>query len=336
MKWSNSSNGTDLPISIDALSRFYLEANRRMPSAGFGAYLRRRLGQSLEFREHRNYVFGDDVRAVDWAASQRVGGPSDWVVRTFEAEERLTIAISVDTRPSMYLPLDPAEQNLSGGEKIRVAGWIACALAEMAAFEKDQVLLHRLFVPENADRRRPEICDPYSAREFARTLLNEAPGEEAEWQAPFALNDKVLLTALPPASLLIILSDLYFDGNDDQFRRMLIEAQRDYREVVVVRFDSWPVERTILERGTTRIHPVEGIYMEDGLVDVDERYMESVSFRIEKHIHNLLEGTQAGGLVEGIWQWPESFENLNLAVRGGFEAQFLGFSGFQSIFTRLT
>jgi len=69
----------ELPISRDRLQRALFKARHEMPSAGLGATRRRRLGQSLEYREHREYVAGDDIRNIDWRASARYKGPSiDW------------------------------------------------------------------------------------------------------------------------------------------------------------------------------------------------------------------------------------------------------------------
>ena len=324
----------EMPISMDALEHYRLDAKRRLPLLGLGAHLRRRLGQSLEFREYRGYVPGDDARAVDWGVSQRIGGPRDWLVRTFEAEEQLTVAISVDPRPTMYLPGDPTKHGRSGAEKIQVACWIARALAEIAAHEDDKVLLHRLFVPTGTGEVPPVTAGPNDARGFAEELLEEAPQNQLTWHRTFELNEASLLTALPPASALVILSDFYFEGHDGRFAEALVQAQRNYRQVVLVRLDSWPAERAILARGTSRIRSVEGIPLDDGLVDVDEPYLDEVNRRIERHVRHLLDAADAGGLVYGTWLWPETAERLSEGVRDVFEETFLAFDGFQSIFAK--
>lgn len=326
----------DMPISIDTLERFRLDSKRRMPSSGLGAHMRRRLGQSLEFREYRDYTPGDDVRLIDWRASQRIGGDGDWVVRTYDAEEQMTVAITIDPRPSMYLPLDPQDGGRPGGEKIRVAGWIARALAEIAALEDDRVLLHRLFVPAGHGDLPPEHGGPETASAFATALITETPRNPFDWNRSFELNETSLLAALPPASVLVVISDFYFDGFNARFREALVHAQRNYREVVLVRLDSWPAERALLSRGTSRLLPVEGVELDEGLVDVEDSYLDNVARRIEKHLRELLGSAQAGGLVEGIWSWPGSFNHLADRARDEFEENFLGFEGFQSIFAKLT
>ena len=323
-----------IPIGDDALEQYRLGCKHRMPSSGLGAHLRRRLGHSLEFKDYGVYVPGDDVRAVDWRASQRIGGFGDWVTRRFEAEERLTLAIAVDTRPTMYLPEDPAGSTRSGAEKILVAGWIARALAKIATHEKDNVLFHQLYVPVGTGDLAPITAGSEDARDFADHLLEGVPRNDSAWHQPFELNEESLLAALPPASVLVVISDLYFDGNDGRFSEMLIKAQSDYRQVVLVRLDSWPTERAILARGTSRIHSIESVPLDEGLVDVNDSYLNEVAERIELHVRQLLEDVQAGGLVIGTWPWPETAERLGVAVWETFEKNFLAFDGFHSIFAK--
>ena len=84
------------PLPGEALEALKLKAHRTASYAASGAHLRRRMGQSLDFREHRGYVPGDDVRYVDWRDSDRTGGSSDLVVRLFDAEEHQTLLVLLD------------------------------------------------------------------------------------------------------------------------------------------------------------------------------------------------------------------------------------------------
>ncbi len=55
-------------------------------------------GYSVEFREHRPYVQGDEIRAIDW----KVFGKTDRVyIREFEEETNLKSTLIVDASGSM-------------------------------------------------------------------------------------------------------------------------------------------------------------------------------------------------------------------------------------------
>ncbi len=59
-----------------------------------GAILVRQRGQGSEFDSLREYVIGDDVRAIDWRATARAG---DVVVRTWRPERDRHIVLAIDT-----------------------------------------------------------------------------------------------------------------------------------------------------------------------------------------------------------------------------------------------
>jgi len=57
-----------------------------------------RAGGYLEFRDHRPYSPGDDLRGVDWKVTARLGHP---YVKTFRREEERAVALLVDASASM-------------------------------------------------------------------------------------------------------------------------------------------------------------------------------------------------------------------------------------------
>jgi len=54
-------------------------------------------GRGMEFSEVREYHFGDDVRAIDWNVTARMGAP---YVKIFEEERELTVMLLVDISSS--------------------------------------------------------------------------------------------------------------------------------------------------------------------------------------------------------------------------------------------
>ena len=59
-----------------------------------GAVVVRQRGQGSEFDSLREYVIGDDVRAIDWRATARA---RDVVVRTWRPERDRHIVLAIDT-----------------------------------------------------------------------------------------------------------------------------------------------------------------------------------------------------------------------------------------------
>ncbi len=130
-----------LPLSQAHLERFRLRTRRQHRATMVGGHQMRRKGQSLEFYDYRQYTPGDDVRHIDWRASARHGGRDELLIKNFAAEEHMALVISIDTRPSMFLP--------DAMSKLQVAAWIAEAVARITLRSADKVVLHRLFGKRN-------------------------------------------------------------------------------------------------------------------------------------------------------------------------------------------
>lgn len=110
---------------------------RRAEGTVAGRHASRHTGQSLEFSQHRGYVFGDDIKHVDWklfARNERV------FVKQFRAETNVRAYITLDASASMAFPSE--RQNNRFGErpdKFEYAKKIAAAAAYVLAAQGDAV-----------------------------------------------------------------------------------------------------------------------------------------------------------------------------------------------------
>ncbi len=86
-------------------------------------------GTGLQFKEHRVYSFGDDVRFIDWKMLAKTNHP---YVKTFEEERNVDIAVIVDASISMFC----GYENIS---KLQVAVEICCLLYLLASETSDYV-----------------------------------------------------------------------------------------------------------------------------------------------------------------------------------------------------
>ncbi len=105
-----------------------LFAPRKIVAGRFsGHYQTRQRGQSVEFRDYREYLPGDEITAVDW----KVYGRTDKLfIRLFEHQSELTMHLLVDASASMaYSGLEPAGRRRSDSKYD-----YACRLAAAIAF----------------------------------------------------------------------------------------------------------------------------------------------------------------------------------------------------------
>ncbi|WP_114859492.1 DUF58 domain-containing protein [Azospirillum brasilense] len=273
------------PLDPAQLDAYRLATKRRLPAGQVGGHLRRKQGQSLEFREHRRYLPGDDFRHIDWRATARLGPQADPLVRTYAAEQRLTIAVSVDTRDTMWLPAQ--------GRKLDMALWLAHAIASVALASGDRVLLHRLFgngqsLEEFVGRHLP----PRAVDFLACSAVT----------AGDAFDGEALHRRLPPTSVWIVVSDFYFEDAEGRWRDLLARAQEGSRWVILVELDSWPAERALLQGPTLVDGP--GLAASPLRRDIDDAQADAVERRLAAHTKSLWEPVRLGGLDHVLWRWP--------------------------------
>lgn len=118
---------TDLlpPELLARLAQFRLSNRHRVQGRYAGSHRSRRLGQSLDFADEREYVPGDDPRSVDLNASRRLGR---LLVKLYEAEDEAAVRVVLDLSASMGF-----------GRKVLAARQLTAAFAALAAAGQDRV-----------------------------------------------------------------------------------------------------------------------------------------------------------------------------------------------------
>ncbi len=88
-----------------------------------------RKGFSVEFAQHREYSFGDDLRYLDW----KVFGKTDRLyIKEYEQETNLDFYIILDVSKSMLY-------DTKGKTKLEVAYFLLCAIAYLVIAQRDAV-----------------------------------------------------------------------------------------------------------------------------------------------------------------------------------------------------
>lgn len=86
-------------------------------------------GSGLQFKEHRQYTHGDDVRFIDWKILAKTGHP---FIKTFEEERNVQIAVVIDAGSSMLYGWE-------GVSKLQAALEITCMLYLLSAETNDSI-----------------------------------------------------------------------------------------------------------------------------------------------------------------------------------------------------
>jgi hypothetical protein len=288
-----------LPIASSQLDRYRLRLRQRDRGTVTGAHLIRQRGQSLEFREFRPYLPGDDVRHVDWRASARHHRRDELVVRTFEHEVQTRLVISIDTRATMRLP--------EVASKLHIARWFAEAMAYIAGRSGDAVALHALGrgqvveLGTSADRGRIR----HALQRLAAPAANGRLPSEARSAVTRAKEGTALERALPPGSVWLVLTDLYHadDADVTALAARIRHAQQGSRWVVVVDFDSWPCETHRVGHGLHRLDG-PGVSAPELRVRLTADLLDEVRGRIDERKRRFDRAATAGGYERLRWTWP--------------------------------
>ncbi len=85
-----------------------------------GRHASRLRGRGLDFEELRHYQFGDDVRQIDWKASNRTRKTQ---LRVFTEERERVVLLVVDQRLSMFFGSQRCMKSVCAAEMAALAAW---------------------------------------------------------------------------------------------------------------------------------------------------------------------------------------------------------------------
>src|SRR5271157_4364010 len=125
----NDSRRFLLPEVIQRITRLDLRARHVVEGFLSGLHRSPYFGQSIEFRQHREYTYGDDPRYVDW----KVWAKQDrYFVKQFEEYTNLRCTLLVDVSGSM-------RYGRGAMSKFDYGATIAASLAYLLLRQQDSV-----------------------------------------------------------------------------------------------------------------------------------------------------------------------------------------------------
>ena len=269
------------------LAQLRVVARRRFAGASAGARRSTRHGSSAEFKDHRPYYPGDDVRRIDWNAYARL---EELVLRLFVAEEDLSLYLLVDTSASLAHP----------PEKLDIAKRIAAGLGYVALSGSDRVSVW----PFASTLRR--ACAPMRGKKRVGGLLRTLDGLTAGGETDLSRAVDQLLARRPRPGLVAVISD-FLDpaGFSRPIDRLIAERHEPvlFHVVHPEELDPTPGEDLVLvdsERGTS----VE--------VTLDARSLRAYRARVEAFLAELSDFTRRRGLFYARVSTESEFEQAVL------------------------
>ncbi len=241
---------SDLLFQNDLKKVANLQVLARSVVEGFCAGLHRspHKGFSIEFKQHRQYVAGDDLRYLDW----KVYGKSDrFFIREYEEETNLRAMLLLDCSGSMTYAGDGAH----GMTKLDYAIRLSASLAYLMLQQQDSVGLVsfdtkiRKFIPSRSRPRHLQV------------LVDELSACQSRGETAISDVFREIIPKIQRRGLVIVLSDCFDDVPKllkalTHFRFVgheLIVFQILDRDELTFPFNSWTRFDCLERKGTHHI-----------------------------------------------------------------------------------
>lgn len=207
---------------VSRLSGLQLLAKQVVEGFSSGLHRSPHKGFSVEFREHRAYVPGDDIRTIDW----KLYGKTDRLyIREYEEETNVRCTILLDCSGSMkYLG-----SRAGGLSKHEFAVRSAACLAWLMLQQQDSVGL--VTFDTHVRSYIPPRARPRHLKHLLSELSTQQPGAETNLADVF----HQIASRIHRRGLVLVLSDLF--GDVDQLMKALAHFRHARHEVVI--FQIW-------------------------------------------------------------------------------------------------
>jgi len=179
-------------------------------------------GEGFEFAELREYVYGDDVRKIDWKTTAKLGKP---FVKIYKEERELNVVVVSMLGGSMYFGTVKQKSDIVA-ELVATLGF--------SAVKNSDLFTHILFADKLYERSKPSKKHFAIHKAVEDVLEFELLGKEAD----FAFLAETLNNRLKKKSLLFILSD--FIGDIDL--KLLSKKHDVFAVIIRDKFEENPSE----------------------------------------------------------------------------------------------
>ena len=266
------------PKELAKLANHQVLARRVVEGFCSGLHRSPHKGFSVEFKQHRQYVQGDEIRHIDW----KVYGKSDrFYIREYEEETNLRCNILLDASGSMAYSGTRSE----GRSKLHFASRLAACLTYMILRQTDSVGMITF------DTKARNVLPPRGQAAHAQNIINllddTKPGGETDLGAVF----HELVPKLKRRGLVIIISDCFRDI--DSVMKGLAHFRHAKHDVVI--FQLWdPDELDFPFKQWTRFDCLE---ISDKKHTVDPNHLRNAYLEnLEKYREDFVKGSHRNSI----------------------------------------
>jgi len=183
------------PEAIKRIARMDLRARHIVEGFLSGMHRSPHFGQSVEFRQHREYTPGDDLRHVDWQVWAR---QDRLYVKQFESDTNMRVNLLVDVSNSM-------DYGTGALTKFEYAATIAVSLTYLVLKQQDAIGCMTF----DADVRAR--IQTLSRKTQMQSIMKALQTTEAANKTDLALIFKKAAEIFPKRGMMIVISDLLSD-----------------------------------------------------------------------------------------------------------------------------
>lgn len=202
---------------VERLNHLQLSARSVVEGSTVGLHKSPLKGASIEFRQHRFYVPGDDPRRLDWRVLARTDRP---YVREYDEETNLRCAIVLDSSGSMGY-------GRKHGTKFDFAARLAASLAYLMLGQTEAVGL------ATAGDRVGSWLPPHAGTAQLARVIEALERATPAGESDLARSVQEVADRLERRSLVIVLSDFF--NPVPRIRTALARLRHDRHEVIALR-----------------------------------------------------------------------------------------------------
>jgi len=207
------------PADLQKIANLQVLARQVVEGVCSGLHTSPHKGFSVEFRQHRQYVQGDEIRRLDW----KVFGKTDRLyLKEYEEETNLRATLLVDVSGSMAYAG-------SGTSKAKYAVQLAACLGYLMLRQADSVGLVTF------DKKVREYIPPRSRPSHLQVLLDTLQKTKTGGETELAKVFHQLVPKIHRRGLLIILSDCF--GDVPELMKALAHFRHAHHDIII--FQIW-------------------------------------------------------------------------------------------------
>ncbi len=260
------------PEAIQRISRLELRARHVVEGFLSGMHRSPYFGQSVEFRQHREYTAGDDLRHVDWKVWAR---QDRLYVKQFEEDTNLRCTLLVDVSRSMQYGHGPMT-------KYEYACTVAASLAYLILKQNDAVAC--VAFDEQLRRSVPSRTRQSHLRDIVDALSVSEPRDKTEMYGVM----RGIAENYPRRGMMILISDLLAD-RQSTLKGLRLLRQRGHDVLVFHVMDDDELDFPF--QGPTRFEGLESSdfltcnprALRDGYLDSLQEFLDSTRRSCAQH-----------------------------------------------------